>query len=73
MLDSGSRVLVSGGLVPRRACYFWGCMVTGKPVLLGRRSECELALTPAEVVAATLNLDRDTIAVMRKDKPLIMP
>ena len=32
-----------------------------------------LALTPAEVVAATLNLDRDTIAVMRKDKPLIMP
>jgi oxalate decarboxylase len=32
-----------------------------------------LGLTPAEVVAATLNLDRDTVAAMRKDKPLIMP
>jgi hypothetical protein len=28
---------------------------------------------PAAVVAATLNLDQDTIAAMRKDKPLIMP
>jgi len=32
-----------------------------------------LGLTPAEVVAATLNLDRGTVAAMRKDKPLIMP
>jgi uncharacterized protein with NRDE domain len=32
-----------------------------------------LGLTPAAVVAATLNLDRDTVAAMRKDKPLIMP
>lgn len=32
-----------------------------------------LGLTPAEVVAATLNLDRDTVAAMRKDKSLIMP
>ncbi len=32
-----------------------------------------LALTTAEVVEATLNLDRDTIAAMHKDKPLIMP
>jgi len=32
-----------------------------------------LGLMPAEVVAATLNLDQDTIAAMRKDKPLIMP
>ncbi|HUO40354.1 MAG TPA: cupin domain-containing protein, partial [Mycobacterium sp.] len=32
-----------------------------------------LAPTPAEVVAATLNLRRETIAAMRKNKPLIMP
>jgi oxalate decarboxylase len=32
-----------------------------------------LGLTPQQVVAATLNLDRDTVAAMRKDKPLIMP
>jgi oxalate decarboxylase/phosphoglucose isomerase-like protein (cupin superfamily) len=31
-----------------------------------------LALTPAGVVAATLNLSRETVAAMRKDKPLIM-
>ena len=30
-----------------------------------------LGLTPAEVVGATLNLDRDTLAALRKDKPLI--
>lgn len=30
-----------------------------------------LGLTPAEVVAATLNLDRQTVAALRKDKPLI--
>jgi hypothetical protein len=28
---------------------------------------------PDIVAAATLNLDRDTVAAMRKDKPLIMP
>lgn len=32
-----------------------------------------LALTPAEVVAATLNLSQDTIDALRTDKPLIMP
>jgi oxalate decarboxylase len=32
-----------------------------------------LGLTPPEVVAATLNLDRDTIAALRKDEPLLMP
>jgi len=32
-----------------------------------------LGLMPAEVVAATLNLDQDTVAALRKDKPLIMP
>ncbi len=32
-----------------------------------------LGLTPAAVVAATLNLDQATIDAMRKDKPLIMP
>ena len=31
-----------------------------------------LGLTPAAVVAATLNLDRDTVAAMRNDKPLII-
>jgi len=30
-----------------------------------------LGLTPAEVVGATLNLDRETLAALRKDKPLI--
>lgn len=30
-----------------------------------------LGLTPAEVVGATLNLDRQTLAALRKDKPLI--
>ena len=30
-----------------------------------------LGLTPAEVVGATLNLDRETVAALRKDKPLI--
>ncbi len=32
-----------------------------------------LGLTPAEVVAATLNLDQDTTDALRTDKPLIMP
>ena len=32
-----------------------------------------LGLMPAEVVATTLNLDQDTVAALRKDKPLIMP
>jgi oxalate decarboxylase len=32
-----------------------------------------LGLTPPEVVAATLNLDRDMIAALRKDEPLLMP
>jgi oxalate decarboxylase len=32
-----------------------------------------LGLTPQQVVAATLNLDRDTVAAMRTDKPLIVP
>jgi hypothetical protein len=32
-----------------------------------------LGLTSAEVVAATLNLDRDTIAGCRKDEPFLMP
>lgn len=32
-----------------------------------------LGLTPQQVVAATLNLDRATVAAMRRDKPLIMP
>jgi len=32
-----------------------------------------LGLTPAEVVAATLNLNQDTIDALRTDKPLIMP
>ncbi|MBV8349513.1 MAG: cupin domain-containing protein [Mycolicibacterium sp.] len=31
-----------------------------------------LGLTPAEVVAATLNVSRETVAAMRKDKPIIM-
>jgi oxalate decarboxylase len=31
-----------------------------------------LGLTPAEVVVATLNVSRDTVAAMRKDKPIIM-
>jgi len=31
-----------------------------------------LGLTPAEVVAATLNVSRDTVAAMRTDKPIIM-
>ena len=31
-----------------------------------------LGLTPAEVVGATLNLDRKTLAALRKDKPLIV-
>ncbi|MBV8177760.1 MAG: oxalate decarboxylase, partial [Mycobacterium sp.] len=31
-----------------------------------------LGLTPAAVVAATLNVSRETVAGMRKDKPLIM-
>ena len=30
-----------------------------------------LGLTPAEVVGATLNLERETLAALRKDKPLI--
>jgi oxalate decarboxylase len=32
-----------------------------------------LGLTPAEVVEATLNLDKKTVAAIRRDKPLILP
>jgi oxalate decarboxylase len=32
-----------------------------------------LGLTPPEVVEATLNLDKKTVAAIRKDKPLILP
>jgi oxalate decarboxylase len=31
-----------------------------------------MALTPPELVQAHLNLDRETMAVLRKDKPIIV-
>ncbi|MDV3126767.1 cupin domain-containing protein [Mycobacterium sp. 21AC1] len=70
------------GYVPRAMGHYFEC-VGDEPVQmleLFRSDHFEdfsanqwLGLTPHSVVAATLNLDADTVAAMRKDKPLLMP